>query len=429
MASHASGVNAKQPAPPNMTEAPMKNAKECEHQDLLNKLNEKLSMSEKIGFLHRVLRQRCDYVHRIGIAVYDPQCGTLQTFAHSTDGENPLGHYQCKLRDAKSLYQISLDGKPRVINDLSIFRQSRHEHARRLSEHGYRASYTVPIYQNGQLGGFVFFNSRQADVFDEVSLPYLDMIARLVSLLVSLEFKQVQVLQGALKTATCFSGHKDPETGAHLERMARFSRLIANGVAGEYRLDDEFVEAVFWFAPMHDIGKIAIPDEILRKPGRLTESEFAIMKTHASKGREMVESMLRNFGLDDFGYYDLVCNIAECHHENFDGSGYPYGLAGLDIPVEARIIAVADVFDALTSKRPYKEAWSNEQAFEELGKMSGWKLDPKCVQALADSRARIPEIQATFRDEQEHPQRARQQDKDSALLRLLRMPSALLSVS
>ncbi|WP_298399752.1 HD domain-containing phosphohydrolase [uncultured Azonexus sp.] len=379
----------------------MKKNSVCEHQDLLNRLNEKLTMSEKIGFLHRVLRQRCEFVHRIGIAVYDPQDDMLQTFAHSTNGENPLGNYQCRLRDAKSLYRISLDGKPRVINDMSVFARSRKTHARKLNTHGYQASYTVPIYQNGQLGGFVFFNSRQAGVFDESSLPYLDMIARLVSLLVNMELKQVQVLLGALRTATCFSGHKDPETGAHLARMARFSRLIANAVARDYRLEDEFVEAVFWFAPMHDIGKIAIPDEILRKPGKLTEGEMAVMKTHTTKGREMIESMLGNFGLEEFGYTDLVCHIAECHHENYDGSGYPYGLIGEDIPIEARIVAVADVFDALTSKRSYKEAWSNEEAFDALRKMATWKLDPRCVEALIACREEIVEIQAAFRDEHE----------------------------
>lgn len=402
----------------------MKKSTECEHQDLLNKLNEKLSISEKIGFLHRVLRQRCDFVHRIGIAVYDPQDDMLQTYAHSTDGENPLGHYQCKLRDAKSLYQIYLDGKPRVINDLSVFGRSRKEHVRKLNAHAYLSSYTVPIYQNSQLGGFVFFNSRQKNVFDEVSLPYLDMIARLVSLLVDLETKQVQVLLGALRTATCFSGHKDPETGAHLARMARFSRLIANVVARDYGLEDDFVEAVFWFAPMHDIGKIAIPDEILRKPGKLTESEMAVMKTHTTKGREMIESMLSNFGLAEFGYTDLVCHIAECHHENYDGSGYPYGLLGEDIPIEARIVAVADVFDALTSKRPYKEAWSNDEAFAALRKMALWKLDPRCVDALIECRSQIDEIQAAFLDEHEHAVR----DRNSSTFSPFQHSCALLSV-
>jgi HD-GYP domain-containing protein (c-di-GMP phosphodiesterase class II) len=112
--------------------------------------------------------------------------------------------------------------------------------------------------------------------------------------------------------------------------------------------------------------------------------------------------MLGNFGLEEFGYTDLVCHIAECHHENYDGSGYPYGLLGEDIPIEARIVAVADVFDALTSKRPYKEAWSNEEAFAALRKMAFWKLDPRCVDALIECRSQIEDIQAAFCDEHEH---------------------------
>ncbi|MDD2884310.1 MAG: HD domain-containing protein [Dechloromonas sp.] len=379
----------------------MRNKTACAHQDLLNQLNEKISVSEKISFLHRVLRQKCSFVDRIGVAVYDPRCDILKTFAHSTEGGNPLGHYQCKLRDAGSLYQTYLDGKPRVINDLAVFDQSHSEHAKKIKAHGYRASYTVPMYQNQQLAGFVFFNSQRPGVFTEAMLPYLDMIARLVSLLVSFELKQVQTLQGALRTAICFSGHKDPETGGHLERMARFSRLIANDIARDNGLDDEFVESIFWFAPMHDIGKIAIPDEILRKPGKLTPDEFEIMKTHATKGRQMIEAMLGNFGLNGAGFVSVVCHIAEHHHENFDGSGYPRGLAGAAIPIEARIIAVADVFDALTSKRPYKEAWSNDAAFETLRDMSRWKLDRQCVDILISHRREIEEIQCVFRDEEE----------------------------
>jgi HD-GYP domain-containing protein (c-di-GMP phosphodiesterase class II) len=258
------------------------------------------------------------------------------------------------------------------------------------------------MYHNEELTGFVFFNSRDVGVFQEDKLPHLDMIARLISLLVSVEHNQVRTLQGALRSATCFSGHKDPETGAHLERMARFSRLIAREISLEYGLGDEFVEAVFWFAPMHDIGKIAIPDSIIRKPGKLTSEEFDMMKSHPTKGCEILKAMLENFNLDSSSFVPMVCNIAEFHHENIDGSGYPKGLKGEEIPIEARIISVADVFDALTSKRAYKEAWSNEEAFVTLREMSTWKLDSKCVDILIKHEKEIAEIQALFMDETEH---------------------------
>lgn len=372
---------------------------ECNHPDLLSELNKKIAVSEKITFIHRIVRQHCEFVNRIGVTVYDAKDDSLKTFAHSSDGENPLPFYQSKLRDTKSLYQIYLDGKPRVVNDFSVFDGGHQEHTKRINAHGYKSSYTVPMFHNEQLTGFVFFNSRQCNSFQEGNLPYLDMIARLISLLISVELNQVQTLQGALKTATCFSSHKDTETGAHLDRMARFSRLIASDIGAEYDLNEELVEAIFWFAPMHDVGKIAIPDCIIRKPAALTRYEFEEMKTHTTKGREMINTMLGNFNIEHSYFVSMIGNIAEYHHENINGSGYPRGLQGDDIPIEARIVAVADVFDALTSRRSYKQAWSNKDAFDELRRLSGWKLDAKCVSALIDNETKIEEIQRLFQDE------------------------------
>jgi len=376
--------------------------------DLLNELNKKATVTEKINSIHQVVRQSFDFIHRIGIALYDSKTEIIRTFAHATDIGNPLPHYEAKLADAHSLRQIYLEGKPRVINDLSVFKGNGKEHSNRIDAHGYRASYTVPMYHNEQLTGFMFFNSRDKGVFKEDKLRYLDMVARLISLLVSVELNQVQTLQGALKTAICFSSHKDPETGAHLERMARYSRLIANEIAPLYGMNDEFVETIFWFAPMHDIGKIAIPDHILLKPGKFTSEEMEIMKTHTTKGREIIDSMLSHFNLSNSDFIPMLCNISECHHENLDGSGFPYGLRGENIPIEARIIAVADVFDALASKRPYKDAWSNKDAFAELKALSVWKLDKLCVDALVNNSKKVEEIQLLFLDEQNHKQQTEQ---------------------
>jgi len=152
------------------------------------------------------------------------------------------------------------------------------------------------------------------------------------------------------------------------------------------------------FSPLHDIGKIGIPDNILLKPGKLDADEMTVMKTHATKGGEIVDDILNNFGLENFEYIDVLRNIAVCHHEAINGKGYPLGLTGDTIPLEARIVAVADVFDALTSKRSYKEAWSNEKAIQKLKQMSGESLDHDCVNALLKNMKEVEKIQKQFKE-------------------------------
>lgn len=180
---------------------------------------------------------------------------------------------------------------------------------------------------------------------------------------------------------------RDPETGAHIMRMAHYSRLIAEqlGMPGEEQ------SLILGAAPMHDVGKIAIPDHILLKPGRLDEREMVIMKTHAEKGYEILRGSKSKM-------LDLAALIAWTHHEKFDGGGYPRGLKGEDIPVQGRIVAVADVFDALTSERPYKKAWEVEHAIQWLRECQGGHFDPACVEAFLSRRNDFLEIKASFQD-------------------------------
>jgi HD-GYP domain-containing protein (c-di-GMP phosphodiesterase class II) len=154
------------------------------------------------------------------------------------------------------------------------------------------------------------------------------------------------------------------------------------------------------FAPLHDIGKVAIPDEILLKKGELSDDETRIMQTHSRVGREMIDEIVNNFGLGSIENVDILRNIAEYHHEAVNGSGYPDQLSNGNIPLEARIVAVADVFDALTSNRPYKEAWSNDEAFAMLQQLAGEKLDADCVKALIDNRDTVEDIQRRFQEDE-----------------------------
>ncbi|ABB74961.1 metal dependent phosphohydrolase [Nitrosospira multiformis ATCC 25196] len=369
-----------------------------DHRDALENLNHHAPLSEKLKTLHAALGKRFTFIDRVAVAIYDPKTDELKTFIHSSGEANPLVNYQAKLSQARSLQKIRESGKPRVVNDLTIFVKGTQEHTHRIATEGYGASYTVPMYFNGDFFGFVFFNSYRTNVFDEEVLHLLDMFAHLISLVVMGELASLRTLISGVHAARNFANMRDTETGAHLERMSRYARIVAKELAPKYGFDDEYVEQIFLFSPLHDIGKIGIPDSILLKAGLLEPGEREIMKTHSEKGRQLIDSLLRDFRLDSFGYLNILRNIAEHHHETLDGEGYPHRLRGGEIPIESRIVAVADVFDALTSKRPYKEAWNMDEAFQELRKLAGSKLDSDCVEALIKNRVQLEEIRNRFQE-------------------------------
>jgi putative two-component system response regulator len=182
--------------------------------------------------------------------------------------------------------------------------------------------------------------------------------------------------------------YRDPETGAHIIRMAHYSKHIARMLG----LSEHQQELLLDAAPMHDIGKVAISDMILLKPGKLTEAEFSIMKQHAEIGYEVLNA-------SSSPLLKIAAEIAHTHHEKFDGTGYPRGLKGNDIPLFGRIVAVADVFDALTSERPYKKAWSIEHATTMLRDGAGKHFDSICVEALFANFDAVMAIKSEFLDE------------------------------
>ncbi len=180
---------------------------------------------------------------------------------------------------------------------------------------------------------------------------------------------------------------KDEDTYNHIKRVG----YMAGEVAKALGLDKNHQELIFLTAPMHDIGKIGIPDEILFKPGKLTREEFEVMKQHTVIGAKIL-------GGSDVDYLKTGAIIALNHHEKFDGSGYPNGLKGKDIPIEGRIVAIVDVFDALTSKRPYKEAFPIDKSLNIIYESRGTHFDPEIVDAFFDIKDKIIEIREKFRD-------------------------------
>lgn len=181
--------------------------------------------------------------------------------------------------------------------------------------------------------------------------------------------------------------YKDNETGLHVIRMSHFSRLIAL----EAGMGEAWADTLLNAAPMHDVGKIGIPDAILQKPGKLDAAEWAVMQSHAEIGAEII-------GADGSELLNMAREVALSHHEKWDGSGYPRGLQGEAIPIAARIVALADVFDALTSERPYKKAWSVDDAIALIRDQSGHHFDPRLVDAFLRCLPAILEVRERWHE-------------------------------
>lgn len=193
---------------------------------------------------------------------------------------------------------------------------------------------------------------------------------------------------------------RDPETGAHLERVRQYVRIIARelkNLPGFEEVDEEFIRLMYATSPLHDIGKVAIPDCILLKPGQLNDQEFEIMKSHAVAGAETLKAALERYPEQRF--LQIAHEIARSHHERFDGSGYPDGLVGKDIPLSARIMALADVYDALTSKRVYKDAFTHKVASDIIYDGAGSHFDSQLVMAFGRVEAQFEEVRLNFLDQ------------------------------
>jgi putative two-component system response regulator len=193
---------------------------------------------------------------------------------------------------------------------------------------------------------------------------------------------------------------RDDDTGHHIERVRIYSKMLAKTIAersdGPSAIDEQFVQTIFHAAPLHDIGKVAIPDAILLKQGKLTPEEFEVIKTHAMRGAETLEAVLKSYPKNYL--IRMGVDIARHHHEKWNGSGYPDHLASESIPVSARIVALADVYDALCSKRPYKEPFSHEKAVGIIGSESGKHFDPALVEAFLGREAEFASIREELND-------------------------------
>jgi len=208
---------------------------------------------------------------------------------------------------------------------------------------------------------------------------------------------------GMLNSLNALSMVRDNETGNHILRTKNYVRALAERLkaSGIYQgeLSEKSIDDMVKAAPLHDIGKVGIPDTILQKPGSLSADEWQIMKTHAELGHDVLTAAK----LQDAKHthvLDAAIKIAGCHHENWDGSGYPHGLKGLEIPLAARLMSLADTYDALVSKRVYKKEWSHDEACEEITRLKGKRFDPLIVEAFIQEKDHFLRISEMYSDAQ-----------------------------
>lgn len=340
------------------------------------------NLQEKMQCLFLHIQQRFNFIDRMAIATYDDKMAMLKSVYYFGHEVSALRYYDISLRDVPSLYSLYQQRRLRIVEDVQEEYDEETRHGHGIIQENFRSSLTYPLWSGRDFLGFLFFNSLQPRAFAEQQLLEFELFSRLIADMLANEKQHASTLLATVRSVVDIAARRHAETGGHLHRIARYSRLIARHLAPKYGLDERYVEHIFLFSPLHDIGKLAIPDDVLQKPGKLNQAEFEIMKRHTEKGRELVDILLNNFGLAQSEHANMMRNIAHYHHESVDGTGYPDGLLQNEIPLEARIVAVADVYDALMSERCYKAAWPEQEAIAQLRKMAGHHLDEECVDAL-----------------------------------------------
>ncbi len=338
-------------------------------------------------------------VDRIGIAFVDHKQRRIMAEHGVTNyGEILLGPGFSVSFDETSLTRTIHSREALITRDLvSNFEKKPDSQSMSLIvEEGVRSNIVVPLVMEETTFGLLFFSSRQVDAFGAGDLRIAEKVAYELAPLLDKSYLVKTIFSKITNTFAELVDKKDNETGGHILRMVRYSVVIAEALRHHheenYRIDSDFVKNLERHASVHDIGKVAIPDQILKKPGKLDPEEWEIMKTHAAEGADIFTSLRE--GLQGFNpdFYRMAEEITRHHHERWDGSGYPDGLAGESIPLAARIVAISDVFDALTSERVYKPAFGFDKSLAIIGESAGNHLDPVLVSVFIEEKEKIRAI-------------------------------------
>lgn len=301
--------------------------------------------------------------------------------------------------DNTSLVDILKSKQSKINNNLMAEKVNRENRSIALDlivGEGINSNMIIPLIIDDKAFGILFFSSFEKDSYDKKSLRVAENVAHSIATIINQAYLTKTIFNNITYTFAELVEKKDLETGDHINRMTKYSLVIAehlyNANNTNYEVNSSFMQDMKLYAPLHDIGKVGIPDKILNKPGKFTPEEWIIMKEHANIGADIISNLrdsLEYFGKD---FYQMALDIIRHHHERWDGTGYPYGLKGEEIPLSARIVAIADVFDALASKRSYKEKMPFEECVQIILESRGSHFDPVLVDAFEESLSEIRKI-------------------------------------
>ncbi len=357
--------------------------------ELMENMNQDNSFEGILHYIYNSFHAFIPYSH-IGIALLRDQNMIEATYGISDPslGELPKKLFGIRANlNNTSLQSVVDGGTPRVINDLPAYTKGRSStYNRILLDAGVRSSITLPLNLNHKPIGIIFFSNTQTNAYSYQHISFLETLSNSIAISLNKNILIDELIYSSAFSLAKLAESRDEDTGDHLGRMQKYAVKITELLQEEQLFGKEitvsFVKDIGRFSPLHDIGKVAIADDIVRKKGKLTPEEYEEMKKHAMYGGRVLRAAEEQMAKSNKGMFQMGIEIAEGHHEKWNGKGYPRGKAGTAIPLSARIVAVADVFDALTSKRPYKEAYPFEVAFQMIVADSGSHFDPVIVEVF-----------------------------------------------
>jgi len=368
---------------------------------LIENINHNDSFMETLNFISNTFAPFIPYNY-IGIALITEDKKYLKASYGVTDGT--IVGLPEKIRGSSFLIEETTigalinSGEARIINDLQSYCKDKplKPYNKVILDAGIQASITLPLIVSGEPMGVIFFSSANKNVYTREHLNFLLTLANSIAICLNQNIFISDILYSSILALAKLAEARDEDTGDHLGRMTVYAKLIAELLYEENIYPEEitleYIDNIKHFSPLHDIGKVGIRDGILLKPGKLTPEEFDEMKKHTVFGSEVLRMAENNMKKRGRSLFSMGFEIAESHHEKWDGSGYPHGKKEYEIPLCARIAALADVFDALTSKRPYKEAYSFEVSMGIIEEGRGKHFDPAIIDIIMKNRSRMEHI-------------------------------------